>query len=96
MFKFKSIIMGIAASAIMAASSLSGVVSADYDAHYDIDKDGYVTSTDIVLMNKFLYGVWAPSNVSDLDANQNGVVDWIDQDMITACVLGVSKTINTH
>ena len=96
MLKFKSIVMGITASAIIAMSSLSGVVSADYDSHYDIDKDGVVSSTDIVLMNKFLHGVWAPNDTSALDVNQNGVVDWIDQDMITGWVLGVRRVANTH
>ncbi|MGN1481907.1 dockerin type I repeat-containing protein [Porcipelethomonas sp.] len=96
MVKFKKMVMGIAAAAVMSVSALSGVVSANYDSRYDINKDGYVSSSDAVMMNKFLCGAWAPSDVSTIDVNQNGIVDWIDGDMITAYILGTSKTVTTH
>ena len=79
------------------ASTLSNMVGAvEYDSHYDIDKDGNITASDAVTLGKFLCGSWAPNNVSTLDVNQNGIVDWIDQNMIVAKIIGSDKIINTH
>lgn len=93
----KKIVAILTVASGMIVSTVSGVVGAAvYDSHYDIDKDGYITASDAVTLGKFLCGSWAPNDISTLDVNQNGIVDWIDQNMIVAKIIGSDKVINTH
>lgn len=81
---------------IIWATTLGIVGATEQDSNYDLNKDGSINTSDAVVLSKFLCGLWAPSDVSTLDVNQNGIVDWIDKDMIIAKVLDSDKVINTH
>lgn len=53
---------------------------------YDVNGDGFVNISDAVAINMALIGNWKPSDLSDIDVNQNGVVDDLDRTSIMAYV----------
>lgn len=88
MKNFKKILsVAIASATLMAGMAFP--VSADYDS-CDINQDGYVDSSDLVLLRKYLNGVYSITNYNRLDTNQNLIVDSSDADCVMAKILGSS------
>lgn len=76
--RFKKIFAAISALAVMSVGSVSNV-AAVAPTSYDINGDGLVNSADAVSISTALAGQWQPTDISTLDANQNGVVDDLDR-----------------
>ena len=83
--KFKRFIAAVSAAVVICVSSAVSV-SATAPASYDINGDGDVNVSDVVCINRALIGKWKPSNLSSIDANQNGIVDDLDSMSIMAYV----------
>lgn len=84
--KFKRFIAVVSAVVMIGACSAVNV-SATVPAGYDINGDGVVNISDAVAINMALTGEWNPSDLSDIDVNQNGVVDDLDRMSIMAYVM---------
>ncbi|MDE5648800.1 MAG: hypothetical protein K2I33_02720 [Oscillospiraceae bacterium] len=82
----------ICGTVIFASSALS-VHGVNYIENYDINKDGYVNSTDIVVFNKILIGAVQSNDLKKIDVNNNGVIDELDKRTSTAYILGFDVTI---
>lgn len=78
---------------VLFASSALPVHSVNYIENYDINKDGYINSTDIVVFNKILIGAVQSNDLKKIDVNNNGVIDELDKKTLTAYILGFDVTI---
>ncbi len=83
--KFKRFIAAVFVAMVIGVCSAANV-SATAPANYDVNGDGVVNISDAVAINMALTGNWKPSDLSDIDVNQNGVVDDLDRMSIMAYV----------
>ncbi len=77
-------LFAVFSTAAVIASGCFATVSADTPPEgYDINGDGVVNIADVVLINSLLNGEWRTANLSDVDVNNNGIVDYADR----ACII---------
>ena len=84
--KIKRMVAAALTVAMIGTCSIANV-SASAPASYDINKDGIVNISDAVAIELALVGNWAPSDLSTLDVNGNGVVDDLDRMSVMAYVM---------
>ncbi len=78
-----------AAAAAMLLAGTAFPVSADYDV-CDVNRDGFVGGADIVLLSRYLLGVYSISNYNQLDVNRSLTVDDADVECLNSRLLGVT------
>lgn len=79
MKKIKKFLASVSALTMIAACSSVSASALTAPASYDVNGDGTVNISDVVAVSMALMGDWKPSNLSDIDANQNGIVDDLDR-----------------
>lgn len=80
----------IMSTAVAVATIIAGTafpVSADYDCR-DIDQDGYIGTTDLIILSQYLNGINSISNYNRLDVNQSLTVDGADYECLSSYIFG--------
>lgn len=84
--KLKKVLAVVSTAVAVIVGTMSGASALNAPAGYDVNGDGFVNISDAVAINMALIGNWKPSDLSDIDVNQNGVVDDLDRTSIMAYV----------
>lgn len=82
--KLKKVLAVVSTAVAVIVGTMSGASALNAPAA--INGDGFVNISDAVAINMALIGNWKPSDLSDIDVNQNGVVDDLDRTSIMAYV----------
>ena len=81
--------LGLALAACMLGSAAPlGASAAEYNVLYDVNRDGTVSITDTIFLSRYLTGSYSVSTPSNLDVNQNLVVDAVDAWMLQTYLVG--------
>lgn len=86
--KFKKILSGAIAAVTLATSVGMFQVSATTYDNCDVNRDGVVNVTDLILLEKYLSGIFSVSNYNQLDVNKSLTVDAVDSECIAAKLTG--------
>ena len=71
--------------AVCACTAIAMPVFATGNVLYgDVNQDGIVSMSDIVIFNKYLLGRCDITNYTAADVNQNYLLDYVDRDLIQA------------
>ncbi|MDE5885164.1 MAG: trypsin-like peptidase domain-containing protein [Oscillospiraceae bacterium] len=95
MRKKKKIVQSLAAGILtlgLCASVVPVGASAAYD-RYDVNHDGAVNINDVIYFNHYLIGEFSVVSSSDLDINQNKIIDIADSLEIMARIVGGSTSV---
>ena len=88
----KKLLSGVIAAATLAANALMFPTSAVTYDPCDVNRDGDVGLTDLILVKKYLSGIFSTTNYNQLDVNGSLTVDAADEECLSARNLGMTYT----
>lgn len=82
--------LGSFVASVIACASLMAVMNFPVSAYdsCDVDRDGYVGTTDLINVSKYLNGIFSVTNYNQLDVNGSLTVDAADFDCVSAALIG--------
>ena len=89
----RKLLTGIVAFAIASITSVATVASATFNWNKDPDGSGSLSYGDIVFINQYLAGKYEPSDLSELDMDENDVVSTVDSEAIMMHLAGSLNSV---
>ncbi len=84
----------LAVVAVLTTATLSTLSVGATDYSYDVNNDGIISNADMLLLTRYLAGLYDVTDLASLDVNNNHVVDVVDLDCLSARLIGASITFS--
>ncbi len=91
-FVSKLVALGMAVT-LFASATGAFSASAATSMCGDVNCDGSISMADVVLLNKYCSGECILENYANADTNENGIIDTVDSQIISAFLLGMIGSI---
>lgn len=79
-------VTAICAVGTISLSCLSVDAATNTVLYGDVNMDGAISILDVVSFNKYLFGMCDFTDYQNMDVNCNGLIDYIDRDLISAYI----------